>query len=48
VRTLGTLRGAARLFVVVAIAALIVVGHGCHGDDVDHEPAARAPADDPR
>ena len=32
-------------FVVIALLALgmPLVGHGCHGDDVDHEPAVFPP-----
>ena len=29
--------------VVVVLAVLPLTGHGCHGDDVDHEPAAPPP-----
>lgn len=28
----------ARLFVTIAVLALPIVAHGCHSDDVDHEP----------
>jgi hypothetical protein len=24
---------------IIGITTVILVGHGCHGDDVDHEPA---------
>ncbi|MDB5310712.1 MAG: hypothetical protein JWO38_4914 [Gemmataceae bacterium] len=40
----------ARLFffvVVVAALVLPVFAHGCHGDDVDHEPGFTPPATHP-
>ena len=33
-----TRRAAVLLFVLVALLALPIFAHGCHGDDVDHEP----------
>ncbi|MBN9516920.1 hypothetical protein J0H58_00145, partial [bacterium] len=33
-----------RLLFLLALLTLPLVGHGCHGDDVDHEPAAAPPA----
>jgi len=34
----------------LALVAVLffVIGHGCHGDDVDHEPAVAPPAADAR
>jgi hypothetical protein len=29
--------------VVVTLALVPLVGHGCHGDDADHEPTAPPP-----
>lgn len=29
--------------VLLALAVLPLIGHGCHGDDVDHEPSAPPP-----
>ena len=29
--------------VLLALAVLPLVGHGCHRDDVDHEPSATPP-----
>ena len=33
------------MLIVLILSALLLplVGHGCHGDDVDHEPAAFPP-----
>ena len=31
-------------FFVVALLLAPIVAHGCHGDDVDHEPGAGPPA----
>jgi len=28
------------LIVLLALLLMPIVGHGCHGDDVDHEPTA--------
>ena len=28
------------MFVLLGLLLVPLVGHGCHGDDVDHEPAA--------
>ena len=28
---------------LLGVLTLPLVGHGCHGDDADHEPAAAAP-----
>ncbi len=28
---------------VIAIVAFVLVGHGCHGPDVDHEPSVIVP-----
>jgi hypothetical protein len=35
---IARLRGLVWIFVAVAILALPFFAHGCHGDDVDHEP----------
>ena len=37
--------GAGFVLIVLILSALLLplVGHGCHGDDVDHEPAAFPP-----
>lgn len=44
--------GRGLLFAVLAVATVFIVGHGCHGDDEDHEPAVAPPisvsAGDPR
>lgn len=32
-------RGVWVIMVLFALAALPLIGHGCHGDDVDHEPS---------
>lgn len=32
-------------WVVVAVLAFVIVGHGCHGADVDHEPGFTGPHD---
>jgi hypothetical protein len=29
--------------VLIAVLTAPLVGHGCHGDDVDHEPSAAPP-----
>jgi len=29
------------LFLTLLLALLPLIGHGCHGDDVDHEPTGR-------
>jgi hypothetical protein len=31
------------VLVVVLLALLPLIGHGCHGDDVDHEPTVAPP-----
>ena len=30
-------------FFLLLLALLPLVGHGCHGDDVDHEPTVKPP-----
>ena len=32
------------LLILLALLTFPLVGHGCHGDDIDHEPAAAPPA----
>jgi hypothetical protein len=33
----------ARRLILTAIATLVLVAHGCHGDDVDHELGVHVP-----
>ena len=39
----GAAWSAAWLFVALAVLLAPIVAHGCHGDDVDHEPAVPPP-----
>ena len=36
-RTLRITRAVMRAILVLGLAAQVLVAHGCHGDDVDHE-----------
>ncbi len=38
-------QGVGLVLIVLILSALLLplVGHGCHGDDVDHEPAVAPP-----
>jgi len=35
--------GEVRLLLLILLALLPLIGHGCHGDDVDHEPTVTPP-----
>lgn len=32
-----------RLLFILLLALLPLIGHGCHGDDIDHEPSTKPP-----
>ena len=44
-RSPGLVRAAVRRGAIVLLAALVLVAHGCHGDDVDHELGVAVPGD---